>query len=107
MRTDARRRGDIEIRYTGLRPGEKLYEELLIGDAPMSTEHPMIMRANESELPWEELHARLVELEGACRDSDVGRIRELLEQTVEGFSPDQDIADLAWLARIADQSAVT
>ncbi|MEC9233778.1 MAG: polysaccharide biosynthesis protein, partial [Planctomycetota bacterium] len=106
-RTEERRRGDIEIRYTGLRPGEKLYEELLIGDDPMSTEHPMIMRANESELPWTELEARLVELEEACRGSNVGRIRELLEQTVEGFSPDQDIADLAWLARTADPSAVS
>ena len=104
-RTEERRHGDIEIRYTGLRPGEKLYEELLIGDDPRETDHPMIMRANEAELPWEVLEGRLVELREACAKSDPGLIRTLLTEMVEGFTPDQDIADLSWQARTLSASS--
>src|SRR3546814_13701916 len=61
--------GDIEIVETGLRPGEKLYEELLIGDNPEPTNHPRILRARESRWPWEELEAELQALEAIIRGS--------------------------------------
>ena len=103
-RTDDRRHGDIEIEYTGLRPGEKLYEELLIGDNPCTTDHPMIMRANEAELSWELLEARLGALQEACRKSDPGLIRDLLQELIEGFVPEDEIADLAWRHRAVSGS---
>lgn len=88
--------GDIEIQFTGLRPGEKLYEELLIGDNPSGTEHPMIMKANESELPWEELRGHLEFLIEACRKPDPKAIRDRLGQIVEGFEPEQELVDVVW-----------
>jgi FlaA1/EpsC-like NDP-sugar epimerase len=106
-RTDERRHGDIEIEYTGLRPGEKLYEELLIGDNPRTTDHPMIMRANEAELSWELLEDRLGALQQACRKSDPGLIRDLLQELIEGFVPEDEIADLAWRHRAVSGSPST
>lgn len=79
--------GDIEIIFTGLRPGEKLYEELLIGDAVARTEHPRIMRAMEKKLPLAQLERLLHELQGACRENDSLRIRELLLSAVDEFQP--------------------
>jgi FlaA1/EpsC-like NDP-sugar epimerase len=97
-RTPDRPEGDIAIEFTGLRPGEKLYEELLIGDDATETEHPMIMRASEAELPWSALRERLSELESACARRDAISIRRILAETVEGFDPDSEVADLVWRA---------
>ncbi|MCH2132760.1 MAG: polysaccharide biosynthesis protein [Phycisphaerales bacterium] len=96
--------GDIEVQYSGLRPGEKLYEELLIGDNVSGTDHPMIMRAAEAELPWETLEAHLQSLVQACRAPDPERIRALLQTVVEGFKPEKELVDLVWQER-ADQEA--
>src|SRR5690606_41835002 len=63
--------GDIEILFTGLRPGEKLYEELLIGDNVEGTEHPRIMTANEVHLTWPETHNLLNRLDKACHEFKV------------------------------------
>ena len=79
--------GDIEVVITGLRPGEKLYEELLIGDNPMPTDHPRIMKAREGFVPWAELEPRLRELEAAAAQGDAGAVRVLLEDLVAGFAP--------------------
>ncbi|MEE2906423.1 MAG: nucleoside-diphosphate sugar epimerase/dehydratase [Planctomycetota bacterium] len=92
--------GDIEIQYTGLRPGEKLYEELLIGDNVSGTEHPMIMRASEAEIPWEELETHLEFLAEACRGPAPESIRDRLRQVVEGYVPEKDIVDLVWQERV-------
>jgi FlaA1/EpsC-like NDP-sugar epimerase len=91
--------GDIEIRYTGLRPAEKLYEELLIGNNVMPTEHPSILRAEEDFLPWERLEPLLGELWDACRRLDCTRARALLLQGVSGYSPTQEVEDLVWRER--------
>ena len=70
--------GDIAIKYTGLRPGEKLYEELLIGNQPKKTFHKRILRANEYSLPWPDVAKMISQLTDAMRDEDVAKIKELL-----------------------------
>ena len=79
--------GDIEITVTGLRPGEKLYEELLIGDNPMPTDHPRIMKAREGFLPFAELHRHLVHLQSLTADGDAPAVVALLRQLVNGYVP--------------------
>lgn len=90
--------GMISIKYTGLRPGEKLYEELLIGDDVQGTSHPRIMRGNESTPPWERLESWLVLLQAACTNGDCASIRSILNEAVEGYEPGPKIHDLAWQA---------
>ena len=85
--------GDIEIVLTGLRPGEKLYEELLIGNNPEKTIHPRIMRAQENFIIWEEFEPKLHALEIALNTNDVGVIRMMMQQLVEGYVPNDDILD--------------
>jgi FlaA1/EpsC-like NDP-sugar epimerase len=77
--------GDIELSFIGLRPGEKLYEELLIGDNPMATAHPRIMKANEDFLGWPELMAQLTQLQQAASTEDIEAIRQVLRRCVAGF----------------------
>ena len=88
--------GDIEIEYTGLRPGEKLYEELLIGDNVSDTENPLIMRAQEDMLPWGELEPILDDLSQAIEDCDQKKLRELLIKVVPGFKPQSEIVDVLY-----------
>ncbi|MGC6369529.1 polysaccharide biosynthesis protein [Pseudomonas sp. K2I15] len=93
IRSDKNPQGDIAIEFTGLRPGEKLYEELLIGDNVVATQHPMIMSANEDHLSWDVLKGKLTELLGAVDEDDYTRVRQLLRETVSGYSPDGEIVD--------------
>ncbi|MEB0203942.1 nucleoside-diphosphate sugar epimerase/dehydratase [Pseudomonas sp. CCC3.1] len=93
VRSEKNLHGDIEIEFTGLRPGEKLYEELLIGDNVVSTQHPMIMSANEDMLSWEELKQKLAQLLEAVDQDDYARVRQLLRETVSGYTPEGDIVD--------------
>lgn len=95
VRSEKNPNGDIPIEFTGLRPGEKLYEELLIGDNVSPTEHPMIMRANESHLGWEQFKRVLSELKEALDSEDLQRVRKILRTTVDGYAPQGDIVD--WL----------
>ncbi|PHS70973.1 MAG: polysaccharide biosynthesis protein [Methylophaga sp.] len=88
--------GDIEITYTGLRPGEKLYEELLIGDNVSTTQHSKIMRAEEDIIPWQQLNEILQQLEQANEAEDCIRVREILLAHVNGFKPQCEIED--WLS---------
>lgn len=90
--------GDIEIKITGLRPGEKLYEELLIGDNVDKTDHPRIMKANEIMLDWITLESYLLQLEEYCDDYNIEEIRALLLKMPTGFRPVDDICDLVWKA---------
>jgi FlaA1/EpsC-like NDP-sugar epimerase len=89
-------KGDIEIKYIGLRPGEKLYEELLIGTNVTGTEHPLIMRAKEAEIDWPFLEIMLAKLDDACLSQDHEAIRVLLTKIVAEYRPSCSIADLIW-----------
>ncbi|MCJ0813491.1 polysaccharide biosynthesis protein [Vibrio vulnificus] len=91
--------GDIEIKFTGLRPGEKLYEELLIGDNVEGTEHERIMTANEQFLPLEQFNQILDNLDKACHEFDHETIRQILLETPTGFNPTDGIGDLVWNAK--------
>ena len=84
--------GDIEISVTGLRPGEKLYEELLIGDNPQVTSHPRIMRASEEFLPWHKLQGKLDNLHETILANDPAGIRVLLKELVTGYQPQDNSA---------------
>ena len=88
--------GEIAISFTGLRPGEKLYEELLIGDNVSKTSHPRIMRAEEQVIPWAELEKMLETLAQATEEDDFERVRAVLKRAVSGFVPQCGIGDLLW-----------
>lgn len=99
VRSEKNLHGDISIEFTGLRPGEKLYEELLIGDNVAATQHPMIMSANEDHLPWDVLKVKLTELLSAVDLDDYARVRQLLRDTVSGYTPDGEIVDWIYQQR--------
>ena len=86
--------GDIEIQFTGLQPGEKLHEELLIADAAAGTEHRKIMRAEERFVPWSELRGALNTLEQACDSFDYDAIKLFIERLVEGADLAEQLMDL-------------
>ncbi len=94
---EANPNGDIEIKVTGLRPGEKLYEELLIGDNPLPTHHPRIMKAHEDFLPWAELNSKLNVLNDALDVNNVPLIRTLLKDLVPGYQPEGAVVDWVWM----------
>jgi FlaA1/EpsC-like NDP-sugar epimerase len=97
LKDEANPNGDIEITVTGLRPGEKLYEELLIGDNPMPTSQPRIMKAHEDFLPWDILQSKLSDLGLALDANNVPLIRSLLKDLVPGYQPDGEVVDWVWL----------
>jgi len=99
VRSEKNPHGDISIEFSGLRPGEKLYEELLIGDNVVATQHPMIMSASEDYLSWELLKIKLAELLVAVDKDDYARVRQLLRETVSGYSPDGEIVDWIYQQR--------
>jgi len=99
VRSEKNPNGDIAIEFTGLRPGEKLYEELLIGDNVEATKHPMIMSANEDHLSWDLLKAKLTDLLTAVEQDDYSRVRQLLRDTVSGYAPDGEIVDWIYQQR--------
>ena len=94
IKDDANPNGDIDIVFTGLRPGEKLYEELLIGDNVSATQHKRIMRAEEEVLPWEKIDKLLSDMDEASHQGDQMLMRQLLLSGVSGFSPQCDVVDV-------------
>ena len=85
--------GDVEILITGLRPGEKLYEELLIGNNPLSTIHPKIFKAQEDFISWNILEKELNLLEKFIIEDDLDKIIDLMRKLVFGYSPSKKIVD--------------
>ena len=94
--------GDIEIAITGLRPGEKLHEELLLGENVTGTPHPMIMRAEEPGAEFVNLKSYLAQLEQACSNADCVTIRHLLQEFVPEYKPAPQLDDTVWRARNPD-----
>jgi len=103
VRDEENPHGDIEIRYTGLRPAEKLYEELLIGTNVSGTEHPMIMRAVEHSLPWDALHDLLQGLLIAMGQFNVREAREVVLRAVKEYRPNGDVVDSVWCRRESER----
>jgi len=96
VRDDANPDGDIAIAITGLRPGEKLYEELLIGDDPTPTVHARIMKAHEHCLQWADLETQLQALRQAVAADDIERIKAVLRTCVHGYvaaEPEPELSD--------------
>lgn len=96
VRDESNPEGDIEIQFSGLRPGEKLFEELLIGENVAGTEHPLIMRAEEIELPWSYLQEKLERVDEASHQFDCETVRKVLLEVVEGYQPNGGICDHVW-----------
>lgn len=99
VRDDANPDGDIEIEYTGLRPAEKLFEELLIGSDVSGTQHPRIMRAREDYLSFEQLQPLMGELQAASQALDRARARQVLLDSVGGYASPSGIEDLVWVSQ--------
>ena len=87
LKDESNPHGDIEIAITGLRPGEKLYEELLIGDNPQPTNHPKIMKAHEEFLPMNELDGKVEKLINAMKSEDRALLMTILKVLVPGYQP--------------------
>jgi len=102
LKDDQNPDGDMEIEITGLRPGEKLYEELLIDDNPIATIHPRIMKAREQFIAWPTLEGELNSLESALNVNDVGVIRLLMGKLVSGYTPSDEIVDWVYLEQEAE-----
>ena len=104
VKDDEHPEGDIEIAFTGLRPAEKLYEELLIGSNVTGTEHPRIMRADEEFLPRPELDRVLAELKEASGNLDYDWARSILMRAVKEYSPTNGIDDLVWIRKTGTEA---
>jgi FlaA1/EpsC-like NDP-sugar epimerase len=89
--------GDIEIHFTGLRPAEKLFEELLIGKNVTGTEHPRILRAMEHSLSWDQMRQVLEELGQCSLRFDCDRARDVLVRAVREYSPAERVQDHVWV----------
>ncbi len=106
VRDDENPNGDIGIEITGLRPGEKLYEELLIGNNPKPTSHSRIMKAQEDFITWADLEPKLNALEMALNVNDVNVIRLMMQQLVSGYVPNREIVDWVYMEQEAEAEAL-
>lgn len=106
MRDERNPDGDIPIEITGLRPGEKLFEELLIGNNPLQTSHPRIMRAQDEFVLWPELERKLSELSGALELNDLQNIRSLLTQLVPDYTPSEGVVDWVYMQKNKERTEV-
>jgi FlaA1/EpsC-like NDP-sugar epimerase len=85
--------GDIEIKVIGLRPGEKLYEELLIGDNPQKTDHEKIKKAQDPQIPFSQLEFELIDLKKSVLKNDVIEVKKILEKIVKSYKSNTKIID--------------
>lgn len=104
LKDDFHQDGDIEIKITGLRPGEKLYEELLIGENATGTQHPRIMQAQERYVAYDKLKDDITDLEKYINENDIRNILYLLSQIIDGYVPEKEINDYLWNQSENDKS---
>ena len=104
VKDESHPKGTIEIQFTGLRPGEKLYEELLLGDKVLGTGHPKIMRADEDFLAEQVIDQHLSALRSACDSNDCEAIQRILLEAVSGFDAKDGISDAMWCRRLKNGS---
>lgn len=97
--------GDIEVEFTGLRPGEKLYEELLIGNNVEATDHPRVMTAKEFFLEWNVFEKLLNTLDDSCNRFDIPAVQKLLLDAPTGYEPSSELCDLVWKEGSGDKGA--
>ena len=100
LRDKKTNKGDIDILITGLRPGEKLYEELLIENNSISTDHPKIFKAQDDFIPWPELAAQIKKLEDLVEKNDQIKIIKTLKKLVNGYEPPKQIVDYIFNAKL-------
>src|SRR5699024_8535323 len=105
IRDDTNPAGDIEIRITGLRPGEKLYEELLIGDNGTGTQHPMVMQAHGEHLSWSEIAAAVEQFKAALQRDDAQELQALLRSHINGYQTTETIGASAKVIPLKQKSA--
>jgi len=103
VKDENHKNGDIEIVFTGLRPGEKLYEELLIGDNVSKTEHQQILRAQEEFVEKEEIERLIGELKEAEKNNDVSALKEIFRQVIHGYESEEKIVDVISLQKTETQ----
>ena len=106
-KNEQNKEGDIEIKITGLRPGEKLYEELLIEKNATGTKHPRIMRADETYIPYNDIEALLSELQHCVDSGDIKCIFENLIKNINGYTPEKEIKDYLWVEQQSSRSKGT
>ncbi|MGS2716900.1 polysaccharide biosynthesis protein [Eionea flava] len=106
VKTDQNNEGDIEIICTGLRPAEKLYEELLVSEDVIGTDHPKIMRANENSLDSKELEFAISHLDKALQENDFEQIRTIFSRVVLGYQPHKKIVDHMTTSSLSSDNVV-
>ena len=97
--------GDIEILITGLRPGEKLYEELLLEENSLQTKHPKIFRAQDKFIPWVKLEKEIIRLEKAVNNNNLKEILLILEDLVDGYKPSGEIVDYIFMEKLKNYTS--
>ena len=104
LRDENNMKGDIDILITGLRPGEKLYEELLIENNSISTDHPKIFKAQDNFIPWNSLSPQIKKLEEVVAKNDQRKIIEILKKLVNGYQPSKNIVDYIFKEKLKKNS---
>ena len=95
--------GDIEIKITGLRPGEKLYEELLIGNDPQKTNHPKILMTNDPFIKFSELEKQLIILKNFLKENNVNEVKLLLEKLIKSYKSNSNLVDHLYIEQISSK----
>jgi len=101
VKDDKNLNGDIEVKITGLRPGEKLYEELLIGDNPQKTNHSKIQKTSENYIPFDQLEVDLNNLKNLLDNNKVKEVKDLLDKIIKLYQSNSEIVDHIYIEQLS------